>query len=73
MPVCSAHGFVFGTLYAPVRAILFGLDFKGMIAWIVTEIPCDVKHGVSNFFCGILMVPLISAVKLAEKSTGSGQ
>ena len=26
MLVCSAHGFLFGTLYAPAQAILYGLD-----------------------------------------------
>ena len=71
MLVCSAHGFLFGTLYAPVQAILFGLDFKGMIAWIVAGIPFDVIHGVSNFFCGILIAPLIAAIRLVEKSTRS--
>ena len=34
MTVCALHGFLFGTLYAPAQALLFGLDFKGMIAWI---------------------------------------
>lgn len=71
MLVCSAHGFLFGTLYAPVQAILFGLDFKGMIAWIVAGIPFDIIHGVSNFFGGILIVPLIAAIRLVEKSTRS--
>ena len=32
MTVCALHGFLFGTLYAPAQALLFGLDFKGMIA-----------------------------------------
>ena len=32
MIVNACHGFLFGTLYAPAQAILFGLSFKGMIA-----------------------------------------
>ena len=32
--VCSLHGFCFGVLYAPAQALLFGLSFKGMLAWI---------------------------------------
>lgn len=68
MIVCAGHGFLFGTLYAPVQAILFGLNLKGMAAWIAAGLPFDFIHGVSNFFCGILIVPVISALKLAEKN-----
>ena len=68
MAVCAVHGFLYGTLYAPTQALLYGLNFKGMIAWILAGLPFDLIHGVSNFFCGILIVPLISALKLAEKT-----
>lgn len=67
MAVCAAHGFLFGTLYAPAQAILFGLSFEGMIGWIIAGLPFDCIHGVSNFFCGILIVPVISALRLAER------
>lgn len=69
MCLCAAHGFLFGTLYAPAQAILFGLDFKGMIAWIVAGLPWDMVHGISNFFCGILIVPIITVLRQAEKYT----
>lgn len=68
MSVCAAHGFLFGILYAPVQAVLFGLNFQGMAAWIAAGLPFDLIHGVSNFFCGILIVPVISALNLAEKN-----
>ena len=68
MAVCAGHGFLFGTLYAPAQALLFGLDFKGMLAWIVAGLPWDFVHGVSNFFCGVLIVPLISVLRLADKT-----
>ena len=67
--VCAAHGFLYGTLYAPVQALLFGLSFKGMIAWIVAGIPFDITHGISNFFCGILISPCVSALRLGQKAT----
>ena len=70
MVICAAHGFLFGTLYAPVQAILYGLDFKGMVAWIVAGLPWDFIHGVSNFFCGVLIVPIISILRRAERSLG---
>lgn len=67
MVVCSLHGFLYGTLYAPAQALLFGLDFKSMLAWIVAGLPYDAIHGVSNFLCGILIVPIIELLKKAEK------
>lgn len=67
MLVCSAHGFLYGTLYAPAQAILFGLNFKGMIAWIIAGLPFDFVHGTSNFICGLLIMPIISALKAAQR------
>lgn len=67
MSVCAAHGFLFGTLYAPAQALLFGLNFKGMVAWIIAGLRWDLIHGVSNFICGMAIVPIIAALRLAEK------
>ena len=67
MVVCGLHGILFGTLYAPAQALLFGLDFKGMIAWIVTGLPSDVIHAISNFFFGTLISPIILALKKIAK------
>ena len=69
MCVCAAHGFLYGTLYAPAQALLFGLSFQGMIAWIIAGLPFDITHGISNFCCGALIVPLISALRLAQRIT----
>lgn len=66
MIVCAAHGFLYGTLYAPAQALLYGLSFKGMIAWIIAGLPWDCIHGISNFFCGILIMPIIMTLRLAE-------
>lgn len=70
MLVCAAHGFLYGTLYAPAQALLYGLNFRKMIAWIVAGLPFDCIHGISNFFCGILILPVISTLKLAERNMG---
>ncbi len=66
--VVSLHGFLFGVLYAPAQAIMFGLDFKGTIAWIIAGLPYDAIHGVSNLLCGILLMPIVSVLKVAEKA-----
>ena len=67
MAVCAGHGFLFGTLYAPAQALLFGMSFQGMVSWIIAGLPFDFIHGVSNFFCGILIMPVISILRLVEK------
>lgn len=69
MLLCGLHGLLYGTLYAPAQAILFGLDFKGMIAWIVAGLPYDAVHAAGNLAAGLLICPLISILKRAEKFT----
>jgi len=68
MSVCAAHGFLYGVLYAPVQALMFGLNFEGMVAWIVAGLPFDITHGISNFCCGALIMPIVSALRMAERS-----
>lgn len=68
MVVCAMHGFLFGTLYAPAQALLYGLSFEGMIAWIIAGLPWDFIHGVSNFFCGLLIMPIVSILRRLERS-----
>ena len=68
MIVNACHGFLFGTLYAPAQAILFGLNFEKMIAWIIAGLPWDFVHGVSNFICGLLIVPIITVLQRLERS-----
>ena len=58
MIVCAAHGFLFGTLYAPAQAILYGFDFQKTIAWIIAGLPWDIVHGISNLCMGTIIVPM---------------
>lgn len=67
MTVNACHGFLFGTMYAPVQAVLFGLNFDRMVAWIIAGLPFDFIHGISNFFCGLLIVPIISVLNKTER------
>ena len=68
MMVCALHGFLYGVLYAPSQALLYGLNFDGMKAWILAGLPYDFIHGISNFFCGILIVPIITVLRIGERS-----
>ena len=56
--VCALHGLLYGTLYAPAQALMFGLDFRGMVAWIMTGIPYDLLHMAGNLLAGLLILPL---------------
>ena len=66
--VCCIHGLAFGTLYAPVQALMFGMNFEQMVAWIIVGLPWDLLHGISNIFTGLLIIPLSDLLKkLMEK------
>ena len=67
MAVCGLHGFLYGVLYAPAQALMFGLDFKGTVAWIISGIPFDAIHGVSNIIAGTMILPLATILKRAIK------
>ena len=69
MLVNACHGFAFGILYAPAQALLYGLSFKGMLAWIASGLPFDITHGISNFFCGVLIVPIVYLLRRLENET----
>lgn len=67
--VCSAHGFLFGLLYAPGQMLLYGWNFRQILAWVVVGFfSADLVHGVSNLLCGALIVPIITVIRRAEKS-----
>jgi len=68
MVVNACHGFSFGILYAPAQAVLYGLSFKGMLAWIASGFPFDITHGISNFICGALIVPIVHVLRRLENS-----
>ena len=66
--VCALHGFLFGVLYAPVQALFFGLDFKGMFAWIAAGLYFDMLHGMGNLALGTLLIyPMIKILKYTDK------
>ena len=68
MVVAALHGFLFGVIYAPSQALLFGLDFSGMLTWIAVGLPADIIHGVSNFVVGILIMPIIKVLSHTKKT-----
>lgn len=66
MAVCGLHGLLYGVLYAPAQALLFGLNFKGMLTWIAAGFPFDALHAAGNLAAGILIVPLTDLLRKLE-------
>lgn len=69
MLVCGIHGFLYGLLYMPAQAVMFSLTFEKAVAWWVLGIPFDITHGIGNLVFGVLILPLIKAMRLARKYT----
>ena len=67
MIVCALHGICFGIIYAPGQALLYGFSFKQTLAWIASGFYFDVIHGIGNFFCGTLIVPIVSLLNMLER------
>lgn len=66
--ICCLHGMGFGVLYAPAQALLYGLDFEGMIAWILAGTPWDLLHAIGNFAGGLLILPTVQLFRKIENS-----
>lgn len=65
--VCGLHGLLYGTLYAPAQALMFGLNFEQTIAWIIAGLPYDLIHCVSNLLAGVLILPIVKILKIVER------
>lgn len=61
--ICCLHGLLYGTLYAPAQALMFGLDLRQTIAWIIAGLPWDAVHGVGNLVAGLLILPLTALLR----------
>jgi len=70
MVLCALHGLMFGALFAPVHAFFFGLNFQGMVAWIIAGLPFDTAHAIGNFAAAIMIVPLVELLKKFDNSRG---
>ena len=56
--VSALHGFMYGTLYAPAQALIYGFTFKGMLSWIAAGLSFDLVHAAGNLAIGTLVLPL---------------
>lgn len=67
--LATLHGLFYGALYAPAQALLFGLDFRGMLLWIAAGAPFDILHAVGNFAASLLILPLTELLRKLEKQS----
>lgn len=68
--ICALHGLAFGTLYAPAQALMFGLNWQQMIAWIVAGLPWDALHAGGNLVAGLLILPFSQLLVRLNRSIG---
>ena len=47
-----------GDADAPLQALMYGYDWRGMLTWISLGFPMDVLHAVGNLAAGLLILPL---------------
>ena len=67
MVLCALHGLAFGIMYAPAQALMFGLSFEALIAWVIMGLSFDVMHAIGNFAAGVLIIPLSELLKKLSK------
>lgn len=65
--LCALHGLAFGALYAPAQALMYGMNFEQMIAWIIAGLPFDAVHCVGNLVAGLLVLPLSELLRRLVK------
>ena len=68
--LCCLYGIAFGALYAPAQALMYGMSFKQMIAWIVVGLPFDFIHGIGNLVAGLLILPLSELLRKLMRRRG---
>ena len=65
--ITCLHGLLYGTLYAPVQAIMFGFGWQQTLAWIGAGLYFDLLHGIGNLVLGTLIYPLVKLLTKLSK------
>lgn len=65
--VAGCHGFLYGIVYSPAQALIYGWGFEETLAWIVAGLPFDLIHGISNLVCGVMIVPFATLLTRLKK------
>ena len=65
--IACLHGLLYGTLYAPAQAVMFGFGWQQTIAWIGAGLYFDLIHGIGNLVLGTLIYPLVKLLTKLSK------
>ena len=57
--ITCLHGLLYGVLYAPVQALVYGFGWQQTIAWIAAGLYFDLTHAIGNLVLGALIYPLV--------------
>lgn len=68
MTVSGLFGLLYGVLYAPAQALLYGYNLEKTLAWIAAGFYFDITHGISNFLVTSLTPALVLVLKRGVKS-----
>ena len=66
--VCGLHGLLYGTLCAPVEAIVHSFNLEQTLAYIAYGLYFDVLHCVGNVVSAMLVIPLTKLLSKLEHS-----
>ena len=67
--IATLQGLLFGTLYAPWQALLFGYDLKKTFLWVGASFYFDLLHAAGNFAASFLTLPLVKLLRRISKQT----
>jgi len=60
---------MFGILYAPCQAIMFGYSFSTTLKWIAAGFPFDVLHAAGNVVMGLLVLPIAEILRRLDRNS----
>ena len=56
--VACLFGLLFGVLYAPGQALMYGFNWTETLLWIASGLYFDLLHGIGNLVLGFLIYPI---------------
>ena len=68
--ISCLHGLLYGMLYAPVQALVYGFGWQQTLAWIAAGLYFDVTHAIGNLVLGTLIYPLVKLLTKLSKQIG---
>ena len=66
--VCGLHGLLYGTMCAPVEAIVHGFNLEQTLAYIAYGLYFDLLHCFGNVVSALLVIPLAKLLTRLERS-----